>query len=109
MLSSVLDNAPTYRTLFEVALGLVPNGVHSLLQLRPELVRAISFGAVSFGAMTYIGNGPNLMVKSITEHYHHKVPHFFEYIYRYSLPILLPILTVTWLLLLLVHSRSVTG
>ena len=100
MLSGVLDNAPTYRALFEVALGIVPNGVRSLLGLRPELVRALSIGAVYFGALTYIGNGPNLMVKSIAEHQRLKVPHFFEYVLRYSLPILLPILADTWLLLL---------
>ncbi|HTW92305.1 MAG TPA: sodium:proton antiporter [bacterium] len=101
MLSGILDSAPAYRTFFEVALGLVPNGVRSLLSLRPELVRALSIGAVNFGALTYIGNAPNLMIKAIAEHQRLKVPHFFEYVFRYSLPILLPILVATWLLLLM--------
>lgn len=104
MLSGILDSAPAYRTFFEVALGLVPNGVRSLLSLRPELVRALTIGAVNFGALTYIGNGPNLLVKSIAEHQRLKVPHFFEYIYRYSLPILLPILVATWLLLIFIRQ-----
>jgi Na+/H+ antiporter NhaD/arsenite permease-like protein len=99
-LSSFLDNAPTYRTFLEVALGLVPGGIRTLLEARPELVKAISVAAVFFGAMTYVGNGPNLMVKSIAEQQRLKVPHFFEYITRYSLPLLLPVLVAVWLLLL---------
>jgi Na+/H+ antiporter NhaD/arsenite permease-like protein len=54
--------------------------------------------AVFFGAMTYIGNGPNFMVKSIAEQIGIKMPSFFGYIIRYSLPILLPILVLTWLI-----------
>ena len=53
---------------------------------------AISLGSVFFGAMTYIGNGPNFMVKSIAESAGVKVPTFFGYLFKYSLPILLPIL-----------------
>jgi Na+/H+ antiporter NhaD/arsenite permease-like protein len=63
-------------------------------------VLSISLGAVFFGAMTYIGNGPNFMVKSIAESAHVKVPTFFGYVFRFSLPFLLPILLlVGWLLL----------
>jgi len=100
-LSSFLDNAPTYRTFLEVALGLAGGDIKSLLAASPQFVKAISLGAVFFGAMTYIGNGPNFMVKSIAEHRHLKVPHFFEYVYRYSLPILIPVFLVVWLLLFL--------
>jgi Na+/H+ antiporter NhaD/arsenite permease-like protein len=51
--------------------------------------------------MTYIGNGPNFMVKAIVEQSGAKAPHFLEYIYRYSLPMLLPILAVVgWLVLI---------
>jgi Na+/H+ antiporter NhaD/arsenite permease-like protein len=98
-LSGFLDNAPTYRTFLEVALGLTGGGIRNLLVLRPELVKAISLGAVFFGAMSYIGNGPNFMVKSIAEHRRLPVPHFFEYMWRYSLPVLLPIFAIVWLLL----------
>jgi Na+/H+ antiporter NhaD/arsenite permease-like protein len=98
-LSSVLDNAPTYRTFLEMAKTTAGGSIASLLQLHPEFVRALSVGAVFFGAMTYIGNGPNFMVKSIAEHRRLKVPHFFEYIYKYSLPILIPVFVVIWLLL----------
>jgi Na+/H+ antiporter NhaD/arsenite permease-like protein len=55
---------------------------------------------VFFGAMTYIGNGPNFMVKSIAESTGVRVPSFVGYIFRYSLPILLPILLASgWLFL----------
>jgi Na+/H+ antiporter NhaD/arsenite permease-like protein len=60
----------------------------------------VSLGAVFFGAMTYIGNGPNFMVKSIAESAGVKVPSFFGYIVRYSLPVLLPILVLTALIFL---------
>ena len=57
---------------------------------------AISVAAVFFGAMTYIGNGPNFMVKSITEEHHREMPSFGGYIFRYAVPILLPILVLVW-------------
>jgi len=61
---------------------------------------AISLGAVFFGAMTYIGNGPNFMVKSIASEAGVKVPGFFDYILYYALPILLPVLALAgWLFL----------
>jgi len=55
-----------------------------------RLIIAVSLGAVFFGAVTYIGNGPNFMVKSIAESSGEKVPTFVGYIPKYSLPILLP-------------------
>jgi Na+/H+ antiporter NhaD/arsenite permease-like protein len=61
---------------------------------------AISMGSVLFGAMTYIGNGPNFMVKSIAEHSGVPVPSFFGYVFKYSIPILLPLLIVAWWLFL---------
>ena len=64
------------------------------------LIIAVSLGAVFFGAMTYIGNGPNFMVKSIADSAGVKTPSFFGYILKYSLPILLPILALGgWLFL----------
>jgi len=61
-------------------------------------IKAISLGAVFFGACTYIGNGPNFMVKSIADQSGVHTPHFLEYIYKYSLPILIPIFALVWLL-----------
>jgi Na+/H+ antiporter NhaD/arsenite permease-like protein len=58
---------------------------------------AISIGAVFFGAATYIGNGPNFMVKSIAEHAKVRTPTFVEYLWKFTLPFLLPVLIVVWL------------
>jgi Na+/H+ antiporter NhaD/arsenite permease-like protein len=52
---------------------------------------AISLGATCFGALTYIGNGPNLLVKAIVEHAGMKTPSFFGYVFKFALPILAPI------------------
>ncbi|MCC6679405.1 MAG: sodium:proton antiporter [Phycisphaeraceae bacterium] len=62
---------------------------------------AISIGAVFFGAMTYIGNAPNFMVKSIAEASGIKMPTFLGYVFRYSIPMLLPVLIVVWAIFLL--------
>ena len=58
-----------------------------------ELI-AISLGATFFGALTYIGNAPNLLVKTIAEHARVRTPSFIEYIWKFALPILLPIFVV---------------
>jgi Na+/H+ antiporter NhaD/arsenite permease-like protein len=117
-LSSVLDNAPTYlnflqlaeatlvdtSTLTRDAAGAIADnaGVHALITDPRSLffVIAVSMGSVFFGAMTYIGNGPNFMVKSIADSAGVKTPSFFGYIFRFSLPVLLPILLLGgWLFL----------
>jgi Na+/H+ antiporter NhaD/arsenite permease-like protein len=102
-LSSFLDNAPTYLVFFEVANTMTHEngpGVLTLLTghlIREDLLAAISLGAVFMGAMTYIGNGPNFMVKSITESRGIRMPSFFGYMV-YSCVILLPLLFVmNWL------------
>jgi len=107
-LSSVLDNAPTYLNFLTAAFGLqhrsleLPADVSHFLS-RPELsqyIVAVSLGSVFFGANTYIGNGPNFMVKSIAESSGVKCPSFFGYVFKYSLPILIPIFAVvSWLFL----------
>jgi Na+/H+ antiporter NhaD/arsenite permease-like protein len=72
----------------------------ALLDARPLFVVAVSLGSVFFGAMTYIGNGPNFMVKSIAHDAGVHCPTFFGYLFKYSLPILLPILLLAgWLFL----------
>lgn len=89
-LSGFLDNAPTALAFYSVAQGLqeVPPLVAGVNEI---LLTAISMGAVLFGAMTYIGNGPNFMVKAIAEENGIKMPSFFRYMTRFSLIILLPI------------------
>jgi Na+/H+ antiporter NhaD/arsenite permease-like protein len=91
-LSSFLDNTPTAVTFHSLALGLGSTAGQTLEAGIPEiLLKAISIGSVYFGAMTYIGNGPNFMVKSIAENNGIKMPHFFAYMYKFSLIVLLPI------------------
>jgi Na+/H+ antiporter NhaD/arsenite permease-like protein len=103
-LSSVLDNAPTYLNFLSVAMGragldlAAPADVARLLVTGGGEVLAISAGAVFFGAMTYIGNGPNFMVKAIAERRGVRMPGFFGYIVRYSLPVLLPVFFLVWLI-----------
>jgi Na+/H+ antiporter NhaD/arsenite permease-like protein len=73
-----------------------PAAMAVFLSRDPVHLLAISLGTVFFGAMTYIGNGPNLMVKSIAESAGVPAPNFAVYIQKYSLPILLPLLAVVW-------------
>ena len=96
-LSSFLDNAPSYLTFFNSLLGKffahIParEAVHHLIAEQGLYLQAISLGAVFWGAITYIGNAPNFMVKSIAEEAGIKMPSFFGYILKYSFPILLPL------------------
>jgi Na+/H+ antiporter NhaD/arsenite permease-like protein len=119
-LSSVLDNAPTYVVFFETAKSLSPNSAEELQndsewkekydngKLVPvgnngfidfHLLVAVALGAVFMGSMTYIGNGPNFMVKAIAEQSGIKMPSFFGYMV-YSFLILLPLLIVMTLIFL---------
>ncbi len=103
-LSSFLDNAPTYLTFFQTALGSLhcdpgavcgePEKVALLIANKPNTLLAISAGAVFMGANTYIGNAPNFMVKAIAEEGGVAMPSFFGYIVRWSLPILVPVFVV---------------
>jgi Na+/H+ antiporter NhaD/arsenite permease-like protein len=61
-----------------------------------QLIVAVSVGAVFFGATTYIGNGPNFMVKAIAEQHHAHVPSFVGYLVRYTLPFMVPMLLLVW-------------
>lgn len=105
VLSSFLDNAPTYLTFAATACGLEGVAVADnpylleLLNKGPRavaLLAAISCGSVFMGANTYIGNGPNFMVKAIAEENGVKMPSFFGYM-KYSCGILIPIFVlVMW-------------
>lgn len=115
-LSGFLDNAPTYANFLSLAMakydlsqanvadvkafaeGTSAAGLDTLISLE-----AISLASVLFGAFTYIGNGPNFMVKAIAESAGIKMPSFFGYVVRYSIPFLLPILALVWFLV--VHLR----
>ncbi len=109
VLSGVLDNAPTYVSFLSAAMGKFGLDVNV-----PEMVtafaipgggtpiattfylQAISVAAVFFGALTYIGNGPNFMVKAIAESSGVETPSFVAYIVKYSVPILIPIYILVW-------------
>ena len=124
VLSSVLDNAPTYLSFLTASFGLhgasvdnlrhmqvmlgnvapdslgLPNPLHpgalAITASTWKYIQSVSVGAVFFGAMTYIGNGPNFMIKAIAEHAGVDCPSFFGYIVKYSVPILIPVFLIVW-------------
>lgn len=108
VLSGFLDNAPTYVNFLTASMASVGADVNKIQEViafanneyKDSLLSlmAISLGAVFFGAFTYIGNGPNFMVKSIAEQVGIKMPSFFSYIIKYSIPILLPVLIIIWII-----------
>lgn len=114
LLSSFLDNTPTAVAFHGVASGLpeslaaaqagivdgVIEGTSFVAGIPEVLLKAISLGAVMFGAMTYIGNGPNFMVKAIAEENNIKMPSFFGYMLKFSLIILLPVYIIVQLIFL---------
>jgi Na+/H+ antiporter NhaD/arsenite permease-like protein len=103
-LSSFLDNAPTYLTFFNTALGSFYPGmteaqaVPLLMTENAIFLKAISAGAVFFGANTYIGNAPNFMVRSIAEEVGTPMPSFFGYMLKYSIVYLVPVFVVVTLI-----------
>ena len=104
-LSSFLDNAPTALAFHSVASGLpadlpIVEGATMVAGIPEILLKAISIGAVFFGAMTYIGNGPNFMVKAIAEENKIEMPSFFGYMIKFSLIVLLPVYILTQLIFL---------
>jgi len=104
ILSSFLDNAPTYLTFLSTLLGKFYAGVDSreavalLITEHGIYLKAISSAAVFFGASTYIGNAPNFMVRSIAEETGTPMPSFFGYMIKYSTPILIPTFALVMLL-----------
>ena len=94
VLSSFLDNAPTYLVFFNTAGG----DPISLMGEMKNTLLAISMGAVFMGANTYIGNAPNFMVKSISESSGIEMPSFFGFFFKWAIPILMPLfIIVSWL------------
>ncbi|TSJ80701.1 MAG: sodium:proton antiporter [Candidatus Cardinium sp.] len=107
LFSSVLDNAPTYLNFVAASMAAQGADIEVVANVQayaagaiyPDSVTrlsAIALASVFFGAMTYIGNGPNFMVKAIAEQAGIAMPPFGNYIFRFSMPILLPILFVIW-------------
>jgi Na+/H+ antiporter NhaD/arsenite permease-like protein len=103
-LSSFLDNAPTYLTFFNSALGRFYSGmaeaqaVPLLMSENGVYLEAVATGAVFFGACSYIGNAPNFMVRSISEEAGTPMPSFFGYILKYSLVYLVPTFVIVTLI-----------
>ncbi len=100
-LSAVLDNAPTYLGFLSALSGAT--GTKEIAELLGQNagalnVLAISVGAVFFGAATYIGNGPNFMVKAIADQEKIPMPGFLGFVFKFTLPFLLPVLITIWLL-----------
>lgn len=106
-LSAFLDNAPTYLTFFNTALGSFYPGVAEsqsvplLIQENAIFLKAISAGAVFFGACTYIGNAPNFMVRSIAEEAGTPMPSFFGYMLKYAFVYLIPVYIIVTLIFFL--------
>ncbi|MEP0821685.1 MAG: sodium:proton antiporter [Ignavibacterium sp.] len=126
ILSSFLDNAPTYLNFLTASFGLHGASVDNIQHMHAMLgissaeslglavplmegaqaitaeswkyVQAVSVSAVFFGACTYIGNGPNFMVKSIAEQARVDCPSFFGYVAKYTIPILIPLYALVWIL-----------
>jgi len=96
LLSSFLDNAPTYLTFASLAAakaGLPGSSLGVLAQTGPALLKAVACGSVFMGANSYIGNGPNFMVKAIAEHSGLEMPSFLAYM-GWSAAVLLPLFLV---------------
>ncbi len=107
-LSSFLDNTPTAVTFYSLARGwtdmnpdIVAN-MDMIANIPSIYMEAICVGAVMFGSMTYIGNGPNFMVKAIAESQGIKMPDFFAYMYKFSLIVLLPLFIL--IQIIFIHS-----
>lgn len=99
ILSSALDNAPTYLSFLSALMGATHDSdIHHLIATNGISLIAISIGAVFFGACTYIGNGPNFMVKSIADQQKIHTPSFLGYIFKFTLPFMLPMLVIIWLI-----------
>ena len=102
-LSSFLDNAPTYVVFFKLSQSL-PEGEMLAVNngsVPVSLLIAVSLGSVFMGAMTYIGNGPNFMVKAIAEQEGTEMPSFFGFMFKYSIPVLVPIFVLITIFFLL--------
>jgi len=111
-LSGLLDNAPTYLNFLAGAVGKFGLDINSVSDIKAFArgvsssvpgdvtsdiyLMAISLASVFFGSMSYIGNAPNFMVKNIAIQAEVEVPGFIEYIYKYAIPVLIPLFALLW-------------
>lgn len=99
VLSAVLDNAPTYVAFTSVAKGLSEGLPDLVAGVAPAMLSAVSIASVTMGAMTYIGNGPNLLVKAVAERSGFTMPSFFRYSF-FACLVLMPAHFITTLVLI---------
>jgi Na+/H+ antiporter NhaD/arsenite permease-like protein len=94
VLSAFVDSAPAYLTFFRAVtiLGRIDLGMFV------RHLAALSVATVIFGAVTYIGNGPNLMVKAIADHQKVPSPAFFSYLFKWAVPVIIPLLIILWMM-----------
>jgi Na+/H+ antiporter NhaD/arsenite permease-like protein len=103
-MTSILDNAPAYLNSLTFSMSVSgfsvnnPVEVAEFINLNSVLFGAVTVSSVFFGAMTYLGNGPNFIIRAIAENKGLKMPGFLRYIYAYSVPVLIPIFVLVWLL-----------
>ncbi|MBU6410341.1 MAG: sodium:proton antiporter, partial [Verrucomicrobia bacterium] len=95
--SAVLDNAPTYLGFLNALSGAArAKDISQLLLENAPGVLAISVAAVFFGAVTYIGNGPNFFVKAVADRRKVPTPSFIGYVLQFALPVLAPVFVMIW-------------
>jgi Na+/H+ antiporter NhaD/arsenite permease-like protein len=90
-MSAFLDSAPAYLAFFSAAKNGATGGFD------PGIVAALSVATVMFGAATYIGNAPNLMVKAIADHQKIPTPSFLGYLFKWTVPVMLPLVLMLWM------------
>jgi Na+/H+ antiporter NhaD/arsenite permease-like protein len=100
LVSSILDNVPTYKAFTSLARGLSTTGDHLVSGMAPAKLAAVSIGSVVMGATTYVGNGPNLIVRAIAEREGFRTPNFFRYT-AFAFATLLPAHLITTFALVL--------
>ncbi len=102
-LSAILDNAPTYAAFMALGRGLSAGHANLVAGVEPLMLTAVSAGSVVMGATTYIGNGPNLMLKAIAERSGYTLPGFFRYAVFAFLAMLPAHVVLTAIFVLLEH------
>lgn len=100
VLSAVLDNAPTYAAFTSLAKGLSEGLPDLVAGVAPGMLTAVSIASVTMGAMTYIGNGPNLLVKAVAERSGYPMPSFLRYS-AFAFAVMFPAHLVTTIALVL--------
>jgi len=98
IVSSFLDSAPASVIFHSLAVSLRTLSGDNIAGIPEVILKGICMGSVFFGSMTYIGNGPNFMLKAVAEENNINMPHFFGYIFKFSLLVLLPVFILVQLI-----------